>query len=36
MASIVSFDDLEDSDDEIVPPIPTYDTYPRTEDLECM
>jgi hypothetical protein len=38
MASLVSFDDLDDSDSDTdsVLPILNYDKYPRTEDLECM
>jgi hypothetical protein len=32
--SFASFDDLEDSEDETLPLL--HNTYPRTEDLECM
>ena len=33
---LVDLEDLMDSDEEDVAPFPTYDEYPRTEDLECM
>jgi hypothetical protein len=35
MADIMDLEDLLDSDDD-ADALPTYDQYPRTEELECM